>query len=83
MSFSTTDMQDFLLFAVIENDIVIDCSFDNDGKMVSPFSKKEYQSDTATFITMTLDNSPAGIGMSYDKINNVFFMKGIENASVC
>jgi hypothetical protein len=76
-------MPDYLLFAVMENNIVIDCCFDNDGKMISPLSKKEYKSDSITFIPMTLDNSPAEIGMSYDNTSNKFYLEGVNNASVC
>ena len=74
MSSYTTDMPDFPFFAVIKEDIVIGCCFQGvDGKMYSPINKSLYNDEDMIFIPMVLENSPASIGMKYDKTNNKFF----------
>jgi hypothetical protein len=67
---------DFPFFAVVENDIVIGCGFYNaDNKIQDPVKKTIYDSNDLTFVPMTLENSPASIGMKYDTINNKFYME--------
>jgi len=76
LSYSTTDMPDFPFFAVIKDNTVIGCGIHNaDNKIQDPIQKTVYDNSDLIFVPMTLENSPASIGMKYDTINNKFYME--------
>lgn len=61
------DMPNFIMYAIVYNEYVIDCGFGNNEECKAAMSDKVYSSkDGYTFIPMTLDNSPAAIGMFYN-----------------
>jgi len=71
-------LPDNILYAVLNNDIVIDCGFGDTNNVVSPLSQQTYLSNDYQFVLMTMDNSPAEIGMKYK--NNKFYFEGETNA---
>ena len=71
-------LPDNILYAVIESDIVVDCGFGDASKIVSPLSQRTYSSNDYQFVLMTMDNSPAQVGMKYK--NNKFYFEGETNA---
>jgi hypothetical protein len=71
------DMPDFAMYAVLENNTVIDCGFDANGIIQSPLTQKLYDNNYQ-FIAMTIENSPAEIGMKYKE--NKFYFEGEINA---
>lgn len=61
------------MFAVLKDNIVVDCAFLVNGIYGAPMSKKIYEEkDGFSFIEMTIENTPAFLGSIYDKINNKF-----------
>jgi hypothetical protein len=66
-------LPDNILYAVLSNNIVVDCGFGNTDNVVSPLSQQSYSSNNYEFVLMTIENSPAEIGMVY--FNNKFLFK--------
>ena len=54
------------MYAVIENEIVIDCAVEKDKIIISPLTQKKYDM-TSMLIEVTAENSPFEIGMRYKK----------------
>lgn len=68
------DKPDFPMYAIVYNQIVIDCGF-GDEVIQSPLTKKTYiKNNNYQFVAMTTENSPAGVGMRYD--GNKFYFEG-------
>lgn len=66
------------MFAVMRNNYVIDCAFEDGEQVVSPLTKTIYKLDEDyKLIKMTVYNSPAEIGMKYD--GNKFYFEGVTN----
>lgn len=62
------------MYAIVCNQIVIDCGF-GDEIIQSPLTKKNYtKNDEYQFVAMTIENSPASIGMKYN--GNKFYFEG-------
>ena len=66
-------LPDNILYAVLSNNIVIDCGFGDIDNVTSPMSQQSYSNKEYEFVLMTIENSPAEIGMSY--FNNKFLFK--------
>jgi hypothetical protein len=66
-------LPDDILYAVLSDNIVVDCGFGDADKVVSPLSRQTYSNNEYEFVLMTIENSPAEIGMSY--FNNKFLFK--------
>jgi hypothetical protein len=66
-------LPDNILYAVLNNNIVIDCGFGDADNVVSPLSQQSYSKKEYEFVLMTIENSPAETGMSY--FNNKFLFK--------
>lgn len=68
------------MYAILKNNIVVNCGFKNNDVFISAMDgKTEYtEKEGYAFIPMTLDNSPAEIGMSYNGKN--FYFKETINA---
>jgi hypothetical protein len=62
-----------IFYAVLDNNIVIDCGFGDANNVVSPLSQQSYSNNDYEFVLMTIENSPAEIGMVY--FNNKFLFK--------
>jgi len=62
-----------ILYAVLDNNIVVDCGFGDTDRVVSPLSQQSYSSNDYEFVLMTMENSPAEIGMVH--FNNKFLFK--------
>jgi hypothetical protein len=74
------DKPDFPMYAVLKENVVIDCGFGNTETVYSANTamKEPYQkSDGFYFVEMTLENSPASFGMTYD--GSKFYFKGENN----
>lgn len=66
-----SNLPDCIMYAIVSNSIVIDCAIEIDNQIVSPLTKKTYIKDNNfQFVQMTLENSPAEVGMLYK--NNKF-----------
>ena len=75
-----SDFPDFALYAVLKNNIVIDCGVGDIEKIVTSLhnNKQVYsKQDGFEFVQMTLDNSPATIGMKYN--GKQFYYEGETN----
>lgn len=62
----------FKMYAVLNNDIVIDAAIKNGENMISAINNNIVYDDKYEFIEMTLSNTPAFIKAKYDRINNKF-----------
>lgn len=72
-------MPDFIMYAVLKDGIVINCGFGDKEKTISPITNECYEEKNGFhFIPMTVENSPAEIGMVYN--NNKFYFEGETNA---
>lgn len=66
-------LPDNIFYAVLNNNIVVDCGFGDADNVVSPLSQQSYSSNDYEFVLMTIENSPAEIGMVY--FDNKFLFK--------
>ena len=71
---------DFIMYAVTKKNIVVDCGFGNEDLVKSALNNNaEFDKNEGyNFIPMTLENSPAEIGMVYD--GEKFYFKETINA---
>lgn len=64
-----TEVPNFNMYAVVENDIVIDCGFgDTEELIVSPITKKEYNNTDYNLIKCT---EKTGIFMIGQKVGEI------------
>jgi hypothetical protein len=63
------------MYAIIEDGTVVNAGFKKDDTITGLFTGKEYKlknDGTYVFVKMTLDNSPAVVGMCYNGTNFYF-----------
>ena len=66
------------MYAVLKNNTVVDCGFGDTDNVISPMSQQTYKAkDDFQLIKMTIENSPAELGMVYN--NNKFYFEGEKN----
>jgi glycerol-3-phosphate dehydrogenase len=62
------------MYAVVKDNIVVDCAVENKEVIVSPLTQVSYVGRTdVQLIEMTKHNSPAQLGMEY--VNNKFIKR--------
>jgi hypothetical protein len=71
-------MPDFILYAVLKNNTVVDCGIGDNKEVLSLMSQQNYKAkDGFEFVEMTIQNSPAELGMIYN--NNKFYFERKTN----
>lgn len=77
---TNSDFPDFDLYAILKNNIVVDCGTGNTEKVIASLqsSNRTYsKQDGFEFVVMTLENSPAFVGMKYN--GKQFYFEGETN----